>query len=190
MSLERTAGLVIIVGVVLYIIAGIVSRRLYQEPDISQRVSIIEVNRAHWDVSQLFFGLGIGLPAVGFLLLAFHLHGVQRQWLIYAGASAFILGALSGVIFIYRQTSDPVQYWASTQPSALIIGPVVMTLVGLLLYGVVFLQGGFPDWLGYIAVGAAVVLLAAFLVTRGTTGFVVASLSYLVTLIVGVVLVI
>lgn len=189
MSLERIAGIVIIVGVVLYIIAGCVSPRLYQEPDISQRVSIIEASRTRWNLSQLFFGLGIGLPAVGFLLLTLHLHGIQRQWLIYAGAAAFVLGALSGVIFVYRQTSDPVQYWASIQPSALIIGAVVLTLAGLLLYGVVFLQGDFPNWLGYVAVGAAVVLLAAFLVTRGITGFVVASLSYLVTLIVGVVLV-
>jgi hypothetical protein len=189
MSLERIAGIVIIVGVVLYITAGFMSPRLYQEPDISQRVSIIEANRARWDVSQILFGLGIGLPAVGFLLLTLHLHGIQRQALTYAGAAAFILGALAGVIFVYRQTFDPVQYWESTQPSLLIGGAVVLTLAGLLLYGVVFLHGGFPNWLGYVAVGAAVVLLAAFLVTRGTTGFVVASLSYLVTLIVGIVLV-
>lgn len=189
MSLERIAGLVIMVGVVLYIVAMFVSPRLYQEPDINQRVSIIEANRTRWNVSQLLFGLGIGLPAVGFLLLTLHLHDIQRQWAIYAGAAAFILGALSGVIFVFRQTSDPVQYWASTQPSALIVGAVVLTLAGLLLYGVVFIQGGFPKWLGYVAVAAAVVLLAAFLVTRGTTGFVVASLSYLIILIVGIVLV-
>jgi peptidoglycan/LPS O-acetylase OafA/YrhL len=189
LGLQKTAGIAIILGVVVYVLAMFVSPRLYQEPDIGGRVNIIEENRSRWNISQVMFALGMGVTALGFLLLTLHLHGVHRQWTIYGGAASFIVGALLGVIFVYRQTFDPVQYWESARPSALIVGAVVLTLAGLLLYGIVFLQNDFPNWSGYIAVGAAVVLLVAFLLTRGTTGFVVASLSYLVTLIVGIILV-
>ena len=108
MNLERLAGIVIIVGVAIYILAAVVSPRLYQESTVAKRVQIIEENRTRWDVSQLLFGLGLAIPPVGLILLSLHLSRTQKPMVISAGAAAFALGALLGVVFVYRQTSDPV----------------------------------------------------------------------------------
>ncbi len=116
----------ITVGVVLYIMAMFVSPRLYQEPDISRRANIIEENRFRWNISQVMFALGMGAPALGFLLLTLHLQDIHRNWTIYAGAASFIAGALLGAIFVYRETFDPVQYWESAHPSALIVGAAAL----------------------------------------------------------------
>ena len=149
----------------------------------------MDANRGRWNISQLLFGLGILLPAAGFLLLSLHLQGIQSSLLIDAAAAAFILGALAGALFVYQQTFDPLKYWQSAQTPVLITTYVILTLAGLLLYGVVFLQGAFPVWTGYLAVAAAVLLLLAYLISRGRADFAIASLTYFVVLVMGIVVV-
>jgi hypothetical protein len=189
MNLEQIAGVVIILGVLAFIVAMMLSPRLYQEPDLSERAAIVDANRGRWNISQLLFGLGILMPAVGFLLLSLHLQGMQSPLLIDAAAAAFILGGLPGAIFVYQQTLNPLKYWQSAQTPALVTGYVILTLAGLLLYGIVFLQGAFPVWTGYLAVAAAVLLLLAYLISRGHADFAVASLTYFVVLVMGIVVV-
>ena len=189
MSLEKIAGITIILGVAIYVLAMFVSPRLYQEPNLSKRMSIVDGKRFRWYISQIMFALGIALPALGFLLLTRH-HGIQGHWSIYAGASSFTLGALLGVIFVYRQTFDPLQYWKKSQPSWLIVGAVLLILIGLFLCGVAFVNTDYPSWAGYIAIVSAVIMTAVFLLKRSTTSFLVATVSYLITFFMAIVLII
>jgi hypothetical protein len=56
MSLQQNAGVVMLAGVVLFVIAMIISPRLYQEPDITLCERIVEAHRGRWNVSQLSSG--------------------------------------------------------------------------------------------------------------------------------------
>jgi hypothetical protein len=64
MNMLKLAGVLLVVGFVLYLIAMFVAPRLYQEPDIGKHVAIIAANQTRWNVSQLFFALGLIIPAV------------------------------------------------------------------------------------------------------------------------------
>lgn len=188
MNQVKVASLLLMAGLVLYFIAGVVAPRLYQEPNINIRVEKVSNNPIRWNVSQVFFALGIMLPAIGFLLLAAQLRGTQRSWLVYLGAAAFMAGAMIGTLFVYRQTLDPAKYWESTGPIPLIVAYMVLTLTGLLFYGIAYLQNNFPGWLGYLIVGSSVIILAVFLIMRGGGAFVLSILIYIVAFVAGVVL--
>jgi hypothetical protein len=173
-------------GFVLFFLAGIVAPSLYQEPVIEQRVETISLNQSQWIFSQILFALGGLLPAIGFLLLAIHLQDKQNAWLINLGTAAILLETVFGVIFVYYQTLDPAKYWEMARPSPLLIVYIFLILTGAFLYGLVFLQGAFPNWLGYVTIGFTILVALGILVLRVPVFF-AASLFYFVALIMGIV---
>jgi hypothetical protein len=189
MNLEQIAGVLILIGAALFVIAMLISPPLYQEPDIDKREQIVKARRGRWNVSQIFFGLGVLVPAIGFLLLTIHLHRSQSHWSIYPGMAALLTGAVAGTAFVYLQTLDPGRYWRHSGPVALIVVYVVLTLGALIFYGIAFGQADLPNWLGPLVIGTAGVLLAAFFVTRAAA-FALVVVSYFVYIAIGIVLVI
>lgn len=190
MSLQQVSGAVITIGSILYFLAMPVAPRVYREADIGRRAAIIAANGTRWIASQALFALGMLVPAAGFLLLSLSWGASQPGPLIFLGAAAFLIGAINGAYLIYRQTLDPAAFWEDTLPIPHIIGYlyIILTLLGLVIYGITFIQGGFPDWIGYLMTGAGVVMLIAFLVLRGEGGFFLSVLIYLVTFIAGIVI--
>lgn len=189
MNMLRISGIVISAGFVLYVAAMVVSPRLYQEPVIANRVAIIAEKHTRWIVSQLFFGLGMALPAAGILLLAISQRDTPIAWLYYLGAAFFAAGSLIGMWLVYRQTLDPVAFWEGVQiPLIIGYGFLLLTLVGMLCVGIAMLQGGFPSWVGYMLAGSAVIFMVAMLFSRGEGGFFISVLIYLVYFIAGIVI--
>jgi hypothetical protein len=72
--------------------------------------------------------------------------------------------------------------------SLLVIAGVVLTSIGGIVFGVTFLQSSIPDWLGYLLIGSAI-LLFTYLFMKESFGYLSIIFFYLVTLIVGIVLV-
>ncbi len=191
MNMQQISGIVISTGFVLYVAAMLVAPQLYQEAVIANRLAIIAANQARWNLSQLFFGLGIGLPAIGFLLLTISQRTAQAAWLFYLGAAVFVAGAAIGMWLVYRQTLDPAAFWEGTQiPLIIGYGYLLLTMAGLLCLGLAMLFSGFPNWLGYLMAGSAAVFLIVGLVLRGQGGFFISILAYLVTFVAGIVIVI
>lgn len=190
MSLQQVAGIAISTGSILYFLAMPVAPQVYQKEDIGQRTAILAANETRWLVSQGLFALGMLLPAVGFLLLTMQSRATLPGWLIYLGAAAFFIGAINGAYLIYRQTLDPAAFWEETLPIPNIIGYlyIILTLLALIIYGIVFIQGSYPGWIGYLMTSAGAIMLIAFLVLRGEGGFFISVLMYLVTLIAGIVI--
>lgn len=189
MEIQRLSGIVISAGFTLYIIAMLVAPPLYQETVIANRLTIIATNRTRWNISQLFFSLGIGLPAVGFLLFTFSERPEKIFWLYLLGAMALITGAGIGMWLVYRQTLDPEAFWKGVKTPLLIgYGYLPLTFAGLFCFGVGMLQRNFPNWLGYIMMGSAVLLSMAIVFLRGRGGFFVSVIAYLVTFVAGMVL--
>lgn len=189
MSLQQLSGIVII-GSISYFVAMPIAPRVYQEADIGQRAAIIAANGTRWLVSQGSFALGMLIPAVGFSLLTLSSRASQPLWLISLGAAAFLIGAVNGAYLICRQTLDPSAFWENRLPISNIVGYlyIILTLLALVFYGIAFVQGSYPDWLGYLMTGAGAIMLLAFLVLRGEGGFFISVLIYLVTFIAGIVI--
>jgi hypothetical protein len=129
--------------------------------------------------------LGILLIAVGFAVLASRLRTVGNAWVPTLGAAAFVVGAISGALFPYRQTTDPLSAYQGAY-SGMQTLYYWLALAGLLLFGIAFLQAGLPAWLGYVTAGAALVYGVVFLVSGA--GFLTPALVSLLSLVIAIIL--
>lgn len=186
--LQRTAGFVIIIGVVLWLAAAFTSPPgVYSTSDISARLGILDTYSGRWTASQVLFGLGAVVPAVGLALLALHLRGDQGGWLPMAVGAAFVVGGLLGALVVYRQTADPASFWEGTQPALPGLVYAWLTVIALGVLGFLFVQGSFPNWIGYASIGLAGVGAIALIATGMQAGFYIVSIVYLVSLVIGII---
>lgn len=189
MNLQRLAGILMIVGFALVIIGSIVGPQIYQETDNAVRLNLIANDQTGWFISNLSFALGAVVTAIGFLLISLHLRGSVSVWLLYLAAAVFISGSVLWVIFLYERATDPAAY---IEIDSLMITLIYtffwLTEAGLLLYGIVFLRGSYPNWLGYVSIvfvgllgGAALIFGSQFF------EFLPPQIFNLLTLVIGIV---
>lgn len=149
MSQQQLAGLLLVAGFVFVLVASFVGPpRLYQERESETRLEIIANHPTRWATSNLFFALGGLVTAGGLALFALQLRGSVSSWLLGLAAAAYILGAIVWAIFMYQRTVDPASLFTSYAFSPLTVALVVLSVTGLLLYGIIFLKAGYPGWLG------------------------------------------
>lgn len=191
MNNRRLSGIVLIISFVVLVIFGYLFTppNLYQESDIGVRMNIVEQYRSQFNIAQIATtvgGLGMG---VGYLLLSLYLRRDRTARLASIGAIAMLIGAVSLAILMLEGISDPRAYLErnSAQGSTLLIyeqGYAWLTILGYLLYGLVFLRGDFPKWLAYFTlVYTIVILIVALLVSTFAVEFL-----FLLPLVVGIVL--
>jgi hypothetical protein len=189
MDTQRLSAVLLIAGFVALVLSFLLGppgiAQTYQPPDPNRRIQIIEQYKTRWNISQSLIGLSLLLTTIGFFVLNTRLYTVANAWIPTLGASAFIFGVISGALFIYRQTTAPL----STYEGAYSIYQTLyywLSLAGLLVFGVAFLQAGLPTWLGYLTVGTALVYGVVFLVTG--SGFATPFLISLLSLVIAVIL--
>ena len=81
------------------------------------------------------------LTAGGFALLALHIRTAANAWVPGLGAVAIVVGTISGLLFLYRQTTDPFGSYQGVYSSMETLY-YWLTIAGLLLFGVAFLLAG------------------------------------------------
>jgi len=149
MDQEQLAGYLLIAGFVSVLVASFVGPpKLYQEPESETRLALIADHPTRWAASNLFFALGGLVTAAGLALFSLQLRGSVSTWLIGLGATAYILGTIVWAIFMVQRTINPASLFTSYAFSPLTVALLGLTVIGLLLYGVIFLQAGYPGWLG------------------------------------------
>jgi hypothetical protein len=184
MDAQRLAASLLIAGLAVWVVAALLSPPgKYQEPDPQKRVQIIEGYKTRWNISQPLLGLGALLTAVGFAVLALHLGTLANGWVPGLGAVAFALGTVSGAIFLYRQTVDPLGSYEGAY-SGMETLYYWLALLGLLLFGVAFLQASLPAWLGYLTAGAALLFGIVFLVSG--SGFITPGVVSILSLVIAI----
>jgi hypothetical protein len=179
------SAILLIAGVAVLMVASLLGPQgIYQTSDPAERVQIIEENMTLWNITQSLTGLAILLTSLGFAVLASRLRTMGNAWVPILGAAAMVVGAISGALFLYRQTTDPLSAFEGAY-SVIQTLYYWLTLAGLLLFGVSFLQAGLPAWLGYVTAGAALVYGIVFLVSGAgfLTPFFVALLSLVIAII-------
>lgn len=161
MKFNVLAGILLIAGFVLVLIASFVGpNKVYTAPDSQTRLEIITQNKGRWTATNVIWAVGSLLTAAGFIFLALALRTSQNPWLLYAGSVAVIVGMVAWAIYLYQRIGDPAGNLYTTPPAPLSLIFAWATLAGLALYGVVFLQGSYPNWLGYTLLVAMGLLTA------------------------------
>lgn len=113
----------------------------------------------------------------------------MSPWLIWLTVTAYILGAIVWAIFMFQRTVDPASLFTSYAFSPLTIALVGLSVIGLLLYGILFLQAGYPSWLGVGTIaGMALIGGAALLFPAQFFASFPPQVFYLFTLVAGIVI--
>ncbi|HEU0292176.1 MAG TPA: hypothetical protein VFR47_05540 [Anaerolineales bacterium] len=165
MNTQQIPAILLILGFVLILVATIIQPPgLYKEKESNRQLELISNHSARWIFSNLFYALAALVTAGGLTLFSLQFRGSENMWLAGAGSAAYILGAIVYAIFLCRRTIDPASIFMDYRFSpltAILLGSLV---IGLLLYGMLFLQVGYPRWLGLS-------LIAGMLLTGGAALF-------------------
>jgi hypothetical protein len=162
MDTQRLSAYLLIAGVAVMLVSFVIGLRgIYQTQDLDARAQMIEKQKTRWNVSQSLIAISVLLTAGGFFVLNMWLYRMADPWPHTLGAGAMIIGAISGVIFVYRQTVDPLSTYQGAY-GAFESVYYWLAVGGLLFFGVAFLQAGLPTWLGYLTVGATAIYAIFF----------------------------
>lgn len=184
MTTDRLSVTLLIVGCVVMVVAAVLGPRgIYQTQDMQRREEIIAAVKTRWFISQSLFGISLLLTAVGFGLLAKYLWTEEHVWLSSLGAGVFVVGTISGLIFIYRQTLDPISSYQGAYSSMETLY-YWLALASLLLFGIAFLQAGLAPWMGYLTAGATIIYGIFYLVSG--TGFPTPGLVVILSLVIAI----
>jgi hypothetical protein len=189
MNLQQTSGIFMIAGFVLVLIASFIGpNSVYTAPDNAARLKIIAQNQGRWRATNLIWAAGSLVTASGMLLLTLGLGKEMNSWLLYLAAAVFITGSVAWSIYVYQRIGDPSGNLYTTPPASLSLVFAYATIAGLVLYGLAFVLGSYPNWLGYT------LLVATGLLATGMIFFFDAFYAsfppqffYLLTLMVGIV---
>jgi hypothetical protein len=189
MELTRISGIVIIIGFIIFWVGNLSSPPgVYQERDLDLRLQAIETYPSRWAISQGLGGVGIGIIAIGLLILSLQMAGDYGPWLTYLPAILNIIAALLAAVYLYQYITDPASIWGASGRSMLILTTGLLMMAAGLLYGILFIQMGLPKWLDYLTVGYTALALIAIPIANPPTFYVI-SLYYFILLAAGIVLI-
>ena len=184
MSSYKLAATLILISLASMVGAFVIGPKgIYATRDFQRRVEIIEESKAAWLISQSVFGISLVLTATGFTILGLNLRAAAGNWIPTLAAGLLGIGSISGLIFVYRQTVDPLSSYQGAFSSFESLY-YWLAVVSLILFGVAFLQADLPAWLGFATSGAAVVFGIFYLITGSgfLTPAIVALLSLMIAL--------
>jgi hypothetical protein len=183
MGIERVAATILLVGSVLFIIAALMPvSQVFAEPTPAAKLEIIIRNRTAWSASQVLFGLGASIAAIGLGFVAYHLRGTPGAVWAYIGFAAVILGAVFWDGHVYLRAVDPEGFVEGRLIGWLFPAYALLTQLGLLAFGVAYLRADYPAWLGAITVGGAVIFFIVCLIFKD----IVPAVYYILTFIIGI----
>lgn len=159
--------------------------RVYATSDPDLREKLIKEREAYWIVSHLMFAIGAVMTTTGMGIFTSTVEAPIDRLLAIGGLVAMVLGTLVWVhiVFAFRLLMLGEEYVHTTAGGWTFPTYAVLTLGGLIVYGIVLLLGDFPIWLGVVTIGLNSVILIAFYIQKDSAP----PLFYMATLIMGVV---
>lgn len=151
MPSNRLAGIVLILGAVLVIIASSLPPRIYQASSGQDRLRMIADRRQAWIVSNALLALGGVVTAAGLALLSLHLRQQVSPWLNATAVGAAVLGGVFFATYVLARMVDPEPYFATYTIPWQAWAFFWLTELALALYAVAFLGSDFPNWLTYVS---------------------------------------
>ena len=191
--MQKLAGIVLIVGSLLFIIAAFTPTtiRVITAPDPEKRIEFIENEHTGWLLVNILFGAGSVIAVIGLALFSLHVQGLASSPGVklggYVATAAAGIAALFWVIIVYNRVVLPPQAIANNLSINTWMFPAytILTQLALIIVGFMLIQSGYPAWLGWGMLVLAVLSLIAFLVFKDMPPFV----HYILLLIMGIALV-
>lgn len=150
MNLLQMAGILLIIGFALVLIASFVGpNAVYTAPDNATRMEIIAQNQGRWKATNLIWAFGSLATASGMLLITLGLRKDGKAILLYLAATLFIIGSVVWAVYAFERIRNPGGNLYTTPPALLSLVFAYATIAGLALYGLTVLLGSYPNWLGY-----------------------------------------
>lgn len=169
MNIQTLSGILLIAGFILFAINSLIAPpKLYQEKDTGLRLQIIADYPSRWQIAQWSGGLSALAIGLGFVLLSLHLLGGANPWLLSAGAAALALAGVFSLLYVRQALADPQAYLERVGFPPLAATYILLTAVGGVLFGLVFLQVGFPTWLGYLTLASGALLILLLVLVRNS----------------------
>lgn len=190
--MQKLAGIVLIVGSVLFMIAAFTPLTFKViMADIQQRIDLIQNERTGWVLVNILFGIGSVVAVVGLVLFAQHVQSIGDNTPVrvvsYLGAATAALGALCWIIIVYNRAALPPQEVANNLSVNYWIFPAytLLTQIALMIFGFVLIQSGYPAWLSWGMLVSGGLSIVAYLVFKDMPPFV----HYVLLLVMGIALV-
>lgn len=144
MTLQQWAGVLIIAGFVLVIGSSLVFPGTYYMAETeAERQAIWETHQGGWIATNWLWIAASAVTAGGLTLLAVS----HRETLSLIGAGVFGLGTVNWLIYLYRRLLDSGMTYAGPGLEVLFVW---LAAGALILFGIAFLRGDFPNWVGYV----------------------------------------
>ncbi len=165
-TLLRWAGVSVVIGSVVFLVVPFLTPGLYQlSPE--ERVSYVLANRSVVVTQNtLLAAAGIAV-AVGFALWSLHAKDHVNGVLNWSAAIVLVLSAIALAVFFFQTTKDPESYYLAEAISPVGTSYFVLASLAFALYGLLFIQAGTGNWLGYLSIVAGVLMLIALLAIGG-----------------------
>ena len=185
-GLKQVSAAVIILGSVLFVIGANlpISSRVFPEPSAVKRLESITDAPGDWIAAQVLLALGAIITVLGIALLAYHVRDQSFAVLMWISTAVLVLGVALWLWNVGARASDPAAFADGSLPTWPQFLSFVLTEVGLAIFGVALLYSSLPAWVGWVVVISMVLMLVLTFVLGDTVPLV----FYLVTLLVGVVL--
>ena len=104
MTAQRLAGVLIILGILLALVASVVfPGDYYRAKSDEARQAILDANRSAWLATNWLWIAATAATASGLALIAQR----NRDWLSYTGAGLFAVGSLFWVAYLYLRWLNP-----------------------------------------------------------------------------------
>ncbi len=189
MELTRLAGILIVLGFILFWIGNLYSPPgSYTEEDLDVRLQIVGDHPQRWAVSQGLGGVGIAVLLAGLLILSIRLRPDHGVWLTYLPAALNVIAVVLLSVWLYQYITDPASILGSVTQSILILAAALLIVTAGIAYGILFLQFGLPAWLSYLTVGFSAVAVLAIVVARPPSFYVI-SFYFFIILAAGIALI-
>lgn len=176
---ERAVAWLWIAGALLFLVAAFnPSAAVFGQTSAEGRLEVLRGRSTLWTLSQLLFGAGASVTAVGVVLLGFRLLNTSAGIPLLVGGGAMMVGAALWDVHVYQRAVDPAAFAHGELAGWLFSAYTLLTLFGLVILGLAFIQVGLPAWLGYGTAAASVALAVAYLIFGDMPPFV----YYVITL--------
>jgi hypothetical protein len=167
MDTMRFAGLAIVLGVVVFWIGNLYSPPgVYQETNTALRLEAVNKYPTRWVISQGLGGVGMAIIILGLLLYGQQMSQDRGPWLTYLPSGLNILAIILAFIWLYNYITNPGPIFDGRGGAPLLTISAVLMLLAALLYGLLFVAGSFPAWIGYLTIGYSIIALLALLIAR------------------------
>lgn len=184
----KIAGYLLIASFIFMLIEPLVGPpRLFQEPELNKRLSIISDYPGRWLAANALFAASAISAAIGLWIFSKQIAGGGPINLAMIAGLVFIVGAIAMVGQAYLNQSQPDTYFERvTLVTYLAFWGIS---IGLFLFGVVILQSSYSNWLGFSFIGIMTALSVLSLLYRDQFFYnLPPQIFFVLTMILGIVL--